>query len=406
MKGRMKNCSDPDRTWECCNKIQFQDLEEKGVRDGRGYERESRRGYMPQRAGEKYSGRKRFEIYLLFVCVLLVVDILFTMQTQIQMKNMNKALNQVLSTLAVNQQEAGIIKDGEADLMASRETDEVINPKYQAAPNADTQEPEQDEVDYVSLCGLPFVDKPVDRTPNQIQKRLEELAEDKEVIAEIYRNSSRYPEDMLDALANNPEMADFVDHFLTSDTRPTGRGLTKAEKQQEYPLFLQWDPRWGYVEYGDGSNIGLAGCGPTCLSMMLYYLLGDENITPDVIAEYSMENGYYMSGTGTAWKLLEDVAAVYGVSVDQPKASEKTLKNALDQGEIVICSMKPGDFTAGGHFVVIYGYDEEGFLINDPNCVARSRQRWTYEEIGRQIKHTWVYGKGSVTDYYGGAAGR
>ena len=127
--------------------------------------------------------------------------------------------------------------------------------------------------------------------------------------------------------------------------------------------------------------------------MMLYYLLGDENITPDVIAEYSMENGYYMSGTGTAWKLLEDVAAVYGVSVDQPKASEKTLKNALDQGEIVICSMKPGDFTAGGHFVVIYGYDEEGFLINDPNCVARSRKTWTFEEIRRQIKHTWVYEK-------------
>ena len=399
MKGRMKNCSDPDRTWECCNKIQFQDLEEKGVRDGRGYERESRRGYMPQRAGEKYSGRKRFEIYLLFVCVLLVVDILFTMQTQIQMKNMNKALNQVLSTLAVNQQEAGIIKDGEADLMASRETDEVINPKYQAAPNADTQEPEQDEVDYVSLCGLPFVDKPVDRTPNQIQKRLEELAEDNEVIAEIYRNSSRYPEDMLDALANNPEMADFVDHFLTSDTRPTGRGLTKAEKQQEYPLFLQWDPRWGYVEYGDDGSIGLAGCGPTCLSMVCWYLLEDETLTPDFIAQFSMENGYYVWGAGTAWALLEEFPAMYGVEVGQPGINERQMKAALDQGCVLICSMSPGDFTTGGHFIVIYGYDKDGFKVNDSNCVARSRRSWSFEEIGDQIKQVWSYGFGGGAEY-------
>ena len=127
--------------------------------------------------------------------------------------------------------------------------------------------------------------------------------------------------------------------------------------------------------------------------MALYYLLGDESITPEKIAEYSMDNGYYVTGTGTAWALLVDAAAEYGVDVEQPKTSEQTMKDALDQGDIIICSMKAGDFTDGGHFVVIYGYDSRGFFINDSNCVARSREKWPYEKLDRQIKQIWVYHK-------------
>lgn len=69
------------------------------------------------------------------------------------------------------------------------------------------------------------------------------------------------------------------------------------------------------------------------------------------------------------------------------------MKLALDRGEVIICSMRPGDFTAAGHFVVIYGYDEDGFMVNDPNCVARSRKRWSYEDIADQIKHILIMGK-------------
>lgn len=348
---------------------------------------------MQQRTGDRNTVWKRLEMYLLFMCALLVVNMFFLLKVQSQMKNMNKGLNQVMAAMATARRDT----EDEGPIVASQE--EVSSPQYHSAPKKPseptvTKEPE--EVDYVELCGLPQVDKPVDRKPAQVLKRLEELAEDSDVIEDIRQNYRKYPEEMLGALANNPEMADFVSNYLTSTAEASGRGLTKAEKSQEFPLFLQWDPRWGYAEYGDGSNVGLSGCGPTCLSMVLYYLLGDENLTPDVIAEYSMENGYYMSGTGTAWKLLEDVADMYGLNVWQPKNSEWMLKNELDKGSVIICSMKPGDFTAGGHFIVIYGYDSEGFLINDPNCVARSRRKWTYDEIGRQIKNTWTYSGGTA----------
>lgn len=253
---------------------------------------------------------------------------------------------------------------------------------------------QREEQDYVSLCGLDWVDKPVERTREQVLERLEELGESNEMIEEIFQESYSYPDKLLEALANNPEMADFVKGYPENDGKTSG-GLTEKELSQDFPLFLQWDPRWGYGKYGDDSNIGLSGCGPTCLSMALYYLTENESLTPDKIAAYSMKNGYYISGTGTAWALLEEVPAQYGIEVSQPKAEESVMKTALDHGNIIICSVGPGDFTVGGHFIVIYGYDKSGFLVNDPNCVARSRRSWTFSELKGQMKNIWVLGGAS-----------
>lgn len=245
---------------------------------------------------------------------------------------------------------------------------------------------------YADFCGLDEVEAPVKREPEEVLRRLEELGQENEQIAAIIQNYEEFPDKMLEALANNPEMTDFVAGYPTASQEASG-GLTDMEKNQEHPLFLQWDPRWGYASYGDDSNIGLAGCGPVSLSMALYYLTGDDSMTPDVLADYAMKNGYYMAGTGTAWALMTDVPGRYGVSVTQPGIEEFCLKQELDAGHVIICAMRPGDFTALGHFIVIYGYDEEGFRINDPNCVARSRKSWPYDQIRWQIKQLWSLGK-------------
>ena len=248
------------------------------------------------------------------------------------------------------------------------------------------------ELDYIGSIGSVDVEKPVQRTKEEAIQRLGVLGQSDSVIEEIHKNSSTYPESMLIALANNPEMADFVAGYIDGGGAAPG-GLTNAEKEQDYPLLLQWDPRWGYEEYGNGSNIGLTGCGPTCLSMVLYYLTKDEVLTPDRIAAYSMENGYYVSGSGTAWALMEDMPKLYDIQVTKPRVTERALKTLLDQGRIIICAMGAGDFTLSGHFIVIYGYGEQGFMINDPNCIARSRRIWTFKELEPQIKNIWSYGK-------------
>ena len=254
------------------------------------------------------------------------------------------------------------------------------------------------EEHYPDKCGLDSVDPPKKRTRREVLSRLEKLGEDSELIEDIYQNRSDYPDKLLEALANNPEMADFVSRWQGLQKSAQG-GLTDSEKEQDFPLFLQWDPRWGYVEYGDKSCIGLAGCGPVCLSMALYYLTGDESVTPDRVGEYSMNNGCYIPGTGTAWALMEAMPQEYGINVRQPAASESEMKTALDNGAVIILSMGPGDFTAAGHFIVVYGYDRDGFKVNDPNCVARSRKQWDYSEFGTQIKNMWVLSDKVTVEY-------
>ena len=344
---------------------------------------------MQQRRMNKKLERKILIGVLLAVWVCIVLCIMQIIQLRTQMRVQREQISHTYNMVQLFHDEA----------LGSRNSLERADSDGQeseaAAADARSSAIHMGTMDTISLsyaeqCGLEHVDKPLERTPRQVLKRLEELGGEDERIAAIWENSGAYPERLLEALANNPEMTDFVEGYLEAEHVATG-GLTDSEMKEAYPLFLQWDPRWGYASYGDDSCIALSGCGPTCLSMVLYYLTGDESLTPDVIGDYSMQNGYYMSGTGTLWALLEDVAPLYGVKVSQPDASEWEMKAALDQGNVLICSMGPGDFTAGGHFIVIYDYDRNGFKVNDPNCVARSRQSWTYDQLSRQMKHLWVF---------------
>ena len=120
-------------------------------------------------------------------------------------------------------------------------------------------------------------------------------------------------------------------------------------------------------------------------------LTENELATPDKVARYSEEQGYYIEGTGTSWELMTDGAAAFGVTGSELSLDESSMKQALDAGHPIICAMRAGDFTAAGHFIMIYGYDKKGFIINDPNSRTRSEKRWTYEELNGQIKNLWSY---------------
>lgn len=355
--------------------------------------------------GQDKRRRQEKKVLLIIMAVpliLLGVNILFLLKIETQVESAN---NKLLQLSEIQREDSEAVSGELKEKIPEKELPEGEIPEQEISDKK-TQEKEAvdyfseagnigsvEVLDYVSMCGLTEVDKPVVRSQREVLAKLGELAQDNAVIARIFKESDTYPERLLEALANNPEMADFVDNYHERKGKAEG-GLTDLEKQKEYPLFLQWDPRWGYAEYGDESNVGLSGCGPTCLSMVLYYLTKDETLTPNKIAAYSMENGYYMSGTGTLWALLEELPLLYGVEVGQPETDKAVMESELDRGNILICSMGAGDFTTGGHFIVIYGYDEAGFHVNDSNCVARSRKSWSFKQIEKQIKHIWSFGKG------------
>ncbi len=223
----------------------------------------------------------------------------------------------------------------------------------------------------------------------EIEERLLSLAQDNSDILEIYLDRASYPPELLKALSLNPEMLEFVKGWADSDGSVTG-GFTEAELGMAHPLLMQYDGRWGYYPYGE-SNIGLAGCGPVCLSMVIFSLTGNEDATPDKLADYSMKNRHYVAGAGTAWSLMTAAPAAYGVSAKELGLDENAMKHLLDQGGMIICAMRPGDFTTTGHFIVIYGYDRDGFLVNDPNSRERSGKTWSFSTLKGQIKNLWGF---------------
>lgn len=250
----------------------------------------------------------------------------------------------------------------------------------------------QKPLSYAEKCELDYVEPPVKRTREEAVEKIKELSEWFPALYKVYVNEEKYPLELLLSGAGNPEMTDFLYGYLTSDGSTDGH-FTDEEQPEDYPLLLQWDIRWGYMPYGSNGTVGSSGCGPTCLSMAVFYLTGNRECTPDVIAQYSLDEGHYVEGVGTAWALLDNYPTEFGLTVTHPSLSDETLKSHLDNGNILICSVRPGDFTSEGHFIVIYGYDENGYKINDPKCVYRSRLSWSYEQIQDDIKRIWSVGK-------------
>ena len=79
-------------------------------------------------------------------------------------------------------------------------------PQYEASQAI--EEPTQ-EADYASSIGIVSVERPIQRTWTETLLRLDSLGQSDPVIAQICQNTDLYPEKMLTALANNPEMADY-----------------------------------------------------------------------------------------------------------------------------------------------------------------------------------------------------
>lgn len=206
----------------------------------------------------------------------------------------------------------------------------------------------------------------------------------------ILYNQNLYPEEMLTALKRNPEILDFVSGYLEAGGEAHGT-LTEEEKKEDTPLFLQWDERWGYAAYGE-TNIGISGCGPTALSMVLFSLTGEESLTPQALAETAMSEGYYVSGEGTAWSFMTEIPPKYGVfPIQMSSWTEEMVKQYLDDGKLLICAMRPGDFTDTGHFIVIRGYRNGKVLVNDPFSISNSEKEWDYETVSSQCRQMWAF---------------
>ena len=201
-------------------------------------------------------------------------------------------------------------------------------------------------------------------------------------------NSTQYPKQLQELALKNEEALEFVYDYPTEHVKEHIVDLTEEASMDSVPLFVQWDKRWGYEKYS-GNFFAASGCGPTTLSMVVVYLTHNRDASPLAVAKYSKEAGYSVDGSGSSWTLISEGCRHYGVKAKTVSLDESRMKAELDAGHPIVINVGPGDFTDTGHFMVITGYDDEGFSINDPNSIEKSGKRWLFKNISSQIRAVW-----------------
>lgn len=201
-------------------------------------------------------------------------------------------------------------------------------------------------------------------------------------------SSLQYPEEIIALLEENEETEQFVLNYPFREEEPE-IDLSAVDLNKGVPLFMQWDERWGYMEYGDGM-VAKNGCGPMCLAMAGYYVTGNAAFYPDRIVEFAQKNDFYSPGNGSKWTLISVGGPALGLEVTELPLVENKIAAYLNSGNPVIAVMGPGDFTASGHFIVLTGYRDGMVTVNDPNSYVNSGKEWEFARIQDQIKNLWV----------------
>ena len=167
-----------------------------------------------------------------------------------------------------------------------------------------------------------------------------------------------------------------------------------------FPYYNQGDPAWGQTGYGKGT-IASSGCGPTSMAMVLKSY--GFNVNPVDTSKYSLQHGFRTDGQGTSWDYFKNIGNANGLTVEQygsGQAGIDVTKAKLAANIPVIGSMRPGDFTKGGHFIVFSGIDQDGTIrVNDPASRERSVKKWDALHALNQAKQFWAVskdGKGSI----------
>lgn len=165
--------------------------------------------------------------------------------------------------------------------------------------------------------------------------------------------------------------------------------------------YKQGDKRWGDKPYrvpGETSTIASAGCGPTCAAMVIASMV-DKRITPESTCSWSIVHGYKALKQGTYYSYFSPQLAAYGIGcrqllgsriINQPSHPiHDQVKAYLHQGYWVIALMGPGTWTKGGHFVLIWDWDDKVRIL-DPASSADRRLNGDPATFRREARCYWL----------------
>lgn len=123
--------------------------------------------------------------------------------------------------------------------------------------------------------------------------------------------------------------------------------------------YSQIDSRWKnklYTSTGNSSQtMGSSACGPTCSAMVVSSIKG--TILPTEMADLYVQYGFRSANNGTYWSAFRWTADVFDI-VYKEIYKLNDVCDLLEENYMVISACGNGLFTTGGHFILIYGYED------------------------------------------------
>ena len=165
--------------------------------------------------------------------------------------------------------------------------------------------------------------------------------------------------------------------------------------------YLQIDPRWKnkpYAVKGESSTIGGSGCGPTAMAMVLA-TWADSRATPETECAWALKNDFKALKSGTYYSYFVPAANRYGLSCTRLNSASiygnagsglhAQVLSFLAQGDMIIACMGPGNWTKGGHYVLLWDVQGDTAYINDPASTLARRTRGSWALFRSQVKFYW-----------------
>lgn len=165
--------------------------------------------------------------------------------------------------------------------------------------------------------------------------------------------------------------------------------------------YLQIDSRWKDKRYkcsnGSGTmSIGGGGCGPTSAAMIIETLTGKQCL-PTETMEWACSHGFVTAGQGTEYSYFKPQLEKYGLKCDMLTWSKCMstgswvrfeVEKMLKEGYYFIALMKPGLWTKGGHYIVVYWADDK-IRICDPASQRDERNNGDPTAFWSTAKYFW-----------------
>lgn len=169
--------------------------------------------------------------------------------------------------------------------------------------------------------------------------------------------------------------------------------------------YLQTDPRWANLDYsakGEKTTIRASGCGPTAMAMVLA-TWADPSVTPKTECAWALAHGFKAPHQGTYYGYFEEAGRRYGLKTyrlnyanlygNDRSAYHAQARDAIDRGDLVIACMGKGNWTSSGHYVLVWGIQDDTIYINDPASTLARRTRGSYALFKTQVKYYWIIEK-------------